>query len=551
MPNSLLTGVSGLLAHQRLLDVVGHNIANMNTTAFKSQRILFADLLYETIRPATSSGDGNQGGTNPNQIGSGVKAALTDRNFAQGALDNTGGDFDFALSGPGFFTLMGPNGDLYTRAGAFTLDEQGYLVAPGGLHVKRFTSAGEPDGINPGFQIQGDPRISIPLGAPVEGVITSTVTLTGNLNAAARPATAQLVQTISPLEVGGAPATGATLLNSLDSVGVPYSDGDVIFIEGLPHGGSAQVFSPFTVTAATTTVQDLINAIDAQFPDATAQLVQGNIVLESNIPGKSALSLSLRNDSVNNVGEGINFGQHQIYADVEGENPGTASAIVTVYDVQGGAHELTLKFEKQSDDIWDMTALMNSDEGMMIDDTIESVAFNDSGLLVGSATPTITMQVNGISIPQTITFDFGDPASSTRLSHFNDTSSLTASRDGSAPGALASVLVEGNGEIKGVATNGKVFTLAQLAITSFGNTKGLVANGDNLYTESLNSGQPDVGQAGAGGRGSIRGGQLEASNVDVASEFTKLIVAQRGFSANARTITISAEVLEELTNIIR
>ena len=550
MPNSLLTGVSGLLAHQRLLDIVGHNIANMNTTAFKGQRILFADLLYETIRPATSSGDGNQGGTNPNQIGSGVKAAITDRNFSQGALESTGGDFDFALTGPGFFTLSGPNGDLYTRAGAFSLDEQGYLVAPGGLHVKRFTSAGEPDGVNPGFQVQGDQRIRVPLGAPVEGVITSSINVTGNLNAKTGPAVAQLIQTNAPLEVGGAVATGATLLNSLDSVAVPYADGDVIYIEGMQHDGAAQVFSPFTVTS-TSTVQDLIDAIDAEFPSSTAQLIQGNIVLESDIAGESAMAFSLRNDSTNNVGDGIDFGQHQLLTEVEGENAGTGAAIVTVYDVQGGPHELTLKFEKQTDDIWEMKAILDPDEGILIDDTIENIAFNDSGLLVSSATPSITMQINGIAIPHTITFDFGDPTSSTRLSHFNATSSLTASADGSAPGELTNVQVESNGEIKGVASNGKVFTLAQLAITSFSNTKGLVGQGDNLYKQSLNSGQPDVGEAGSGGRGVIQGGQLESSNVDVASEFTKLIVAQRGFSANARTITISSEVLEELTNIIR
>ena len=138
MPNSLLTGVSGLVAHQRLLDVVGNNLANMNTTAFKSQRILFGDLLYETIQPATSSNEGSNGGTNPNQIGGGVKVAGTDRSFGQGALENTGGQFDLAISGGGFFSVTDGNRDYYTRAGAFSLDEQGFLVAPGGFHVKRF-----------------------------------------------------------------------------------------------------------------------------------------------------------------------------------------------------------------------------------------------------------------------------------------------------------------------------------------------------------------------------------------------------------------------------
>ena len=99
MPNSLLTGVSGLLAHQRLLDIVGHNISNANTVGFKAQRVLFSDLFYEVINPATSGGDGDSGGVNPNEIGGGVQLAMTDRKFAQGGLTSTGEQFDVAISG--------------------------------------------------------------------------------------------------------------------------------------------------------------------------------------------------------------------------------------------------------------------------------------------------------------------------------------------------------------------------------------------------------------------------------------------------------------------
>ena len=105
MANSLLTGVSGLLAHQRLLDLVGHNIANVNTIGYKSQRVLFSDLAYETLRGATSSNVPQKGGTNPNQIGLGVKLAATDRKFSQGSLESTGEQFDMALSGDGFFVV--------------------------------------------------------------------------------------------------------------------------------------------------------------------------------------------------------------------------------------------------------------------------------------------------------------------------------------------------------------------------------------------------------------------------------------------------------------
>lgn len=549
MPNSLLTGVSGLIAHQRLLDVVGHNLANMNTTAFKSQRILFADLLYETIQPATSSNDGASGGTNPNQIGGGVKAAGTDRRFGQGALENTGGEFDFAISGGGFFSVTDGDSDFYTRAGAFSLDEQGFIVTPDGLHLKRFSSAGEPDGINPGFQIPGDPRIQIPLGASVEGSITNTVEVVGNLTAKSSPPIPQTFMSAQPFTVAGVDAVGTDTLNSFDTVTTPYAVGDRIVIEGTLNDGSAQVFAEYTVTA-TSTLQDLVDAINAEYTDATARIDQGNLIMESDLPGNSQLNLTLRNQ-VGNVGEGIPLGTHQLQLTTEGEEAGTAATIVTVYDIQGGAHELTIKFAKKTDDSWTMNVAVDPGEGVMLDGVVDNIMFNDSGDLVGSETPTVTMQLNGIAVPQTITFDFGNASSAAKLSHFNADSSVSATSDGSAPGVLTGVQVDANGEIKGVASNGKVFTMAKFAITGFSNPKGLVAVGDNLFIQSLNSGQPDIGEAGTGGRGLIRGGQLEASNVDVANEFTKLIVAQTGYNANARTITISAELLEELTNIIR
>lgn len=548
MPNSLLTGVSGLVAHQRLLDVVGHNIANMNTTAFKSQRILFSDLLYETVQPATSSSEGGAGGTNPNQIGGGVKVAQTDRQFGQGALENTGGRFDFAISGSGFFSVTDGSQNYYTRGGAFSLDEQGYLVAPGGLHVQRFSSAGEPDELNPGYQIPGDPRIKIPLGAAVEGVVSSEISVSGNLNARSTPPSTQSYRSASAFLEAGAPATGATLLNSIDTIDTPYANGDTIIIEGSAHDGS-QVFGEYVVNAAST-LQDLADAISNVLPSSSASIEQGALVVSSDNQGASALRVSLRNSSTN-VASGLSLSDHQFQLDNEGEAAGSAVSIVTVYDVQGGAHELTLKFDKKTDDSWTMTANMNENEGLMIDAVVDNIVFSDTGSLIGSESPTITMQFNGIAIPQTVSLNFGDASSGTRLSHFTSDSSVSSKSDGSAPGSLIDVQVDGNGELKGIASNGKVFTLAKMAIAGFSNTKGLVATGDNLYVESLNSGQAEIGEAGVGGRGKIAAGQLESSNVDVALEFTKLIVAQTGYNANARTISVSSELLEELTNIIR
>src|SRR3954452_2497747 len=119
MANSLLTGVTGLRAHQQMLDVVGNNLANTNTTGYKSQRVRFSDLVYQTLNPGQGATDGASGGVNPQQVGLGVKTAAIDVNLQQGALETTQNVFDLALQGNGFFVANDGSQNRYTRAGAF------------------------------------------------------------------------------------------------------------------------------------------------------------------------------------------------------------------------------------------------------------------------------------------------------------------------------------------------------------------------------------------------------------------------------------------------
>ncbi len=130
-------------------------------------------------------------------------------------------------------------------------------------------------------------------------------------------------------------------------------------------------------------------------------------------------------------------------------------------------------------------------------------------------------------------------------------SSWAVEQDGFSAGTLASVHASADGVLTAVASNGRQVTLAQLAIASFPNLQGLYGQGENYFTESSSSGAASIGAAASGSRGVVRSGQLEGSNVDVGAEFTRLIVAQRGFSVNARTITVASQVLEELVNVVR
>jgi flagellar hook protein FlgE len=180
---ALETGLTGLQAHATMLDVVGNNIANENTTAYKSQSVQFEDLVYQTLTPGTGP-SGKLGGINPEQVGFGVRVGSTTSLFQQGPVTPTGRELDVALQGGGFFVVNDGTRDLYTRAGSFSVDAAGFLVDGGtGDRVQRFGAVGEATATSPGFQTAGDLGVRIPYGAGLPGEATQNVTLTGNLSA--------------------------------------------------------------------------------------------------------------------------------------------------------------------------------------------------------------------------------------------------------------------------------------------------------------------------------------------------------------------------------
>ncbi len=199
MANSLFIGVTGLVANQKLLEVVGNNLANLNTTAYKSRRVVFADLIYETQRSASGPVAGVLGGTNPSQVGTGAIVSSIDANFSQGNLDRTGRDLDFAIDGDGFFVANDGTKNTFTRAGAFALDEAGTLVdGTTGYRIQRVGTAGEPAGVNPGFQTPGNNDIVIPFGTTIQGTGTTTVDISGNLDASLTQALAEVLTSSTP-----------------------------------------------------------------------------------------------------------------------------------------------------------------------------------------------------------------------------------------------------------------------------------------------------------------------------------------------------------------
>ena len=562
MANSLLTGISGLRGHQKMLEVIGNNLANVNTTAFKTARTLFSDLMSDTQRVASSGTPGVVGSVNAIQIGTGSRVASVDLNFNQGNLESTGEKLDVAIDGNGFFVASDGGEQIFTRAGAFSLDEDGYLVdSSTGYLIQRFGTIGEGNGNGPVFQNPGDSRIHVPIGASVPGQATTSVGFGGQLGADATGPTQRIVQS-TPLIVRatGDGATGATLLNDLSSTTTPFQRDPVTGIDdeisliGVDHDGT-NVVLPLSVNE-TSTVQDLVDGIRSLFPTEIVSLEpDGAIRVQATNTGQSGISLRfIRGTNANGNAEAEFFSAFD--AIEPGRDATTVAGSVPIFDERGAEHALSFDLTKQFDNTWTMTFAIPGTSGVLFDNEVTGIQFNSDGSLLSlsdtrSGVGNIAIQFANSPAPTTIEIDLGEPGDFDGLSEIGATPDVSFMTDGAPPGELANVQIDTLGRITGIASNGSTFSMAQLAVASFSNPDGLTLEGSNFFSESLASGVPEIGTAGAGDRGLIRAGQLEGSNVDLALEFTRLLVAQRGFSANARTITVTDEMLEELTNIIR
>ncbi len=275
MSFALSAGVTGLQAHQKMIDVAGNNLANVNTTAFKASRITFSELLSETIKKA-SQPTSTVGGTNPQQMGSGVGVAGITPNTTQGNIVNTGNPLDLALEGEGYFVVSDGQQNIYTRAGAFAVDADSIMVDPStGYRVQRIGSLGESDG----FQIAGDSDLHVPYDVPMPARLTSQIVVSGNLSADETfdtPQTQLLASNVTYTQNGTA-AVGTTLINDLDQYTGTLTAGVITFSgykpDGTALGGSPTTDLTMDVTA-TTTLQDVLDYLNVDEGGARTAEVQ-------------------------------------------------------------------------------------------------------------------------------------------------------------------------------------------------------------------------------------------------------------------------------------
>jgi flagellar hook protein FlgE len=424
--SSLYTGVSGLSAQGEALGVIGDNIANANTTGFKSSRAEFNDIVAKSLK-------GILGG---NQIGRGVKIGAVNPILMQGNVDPTEKATDLAISGDGFFVLKGSDGESFTRDGSFHFDKDGYLVTNDNQRVE-------------GFE------------ADEKGKIINKVA-------------------------------------------------------------------------------------DIKFPRAL-------------IPAKatSEIRLDLNLDSRAEVGK--------VFNTEDPHNTSQYSTGVELFDSQGNKHLMSLFFSKTADRQWDVHGLCDGKEvtggqpGKMSEVMTAHIGFTVDGKLdTEQTTKTAYNFMGGAQPNQQIKIDFGDSITTDKgkgmtgtKQYGKESDMITWHQDGSAAGTINNLSFSDDGVLTALYSNGQAQDLAQVAVAKFENPESLFKVGNNRLKEARESGTASIGHANQAGRGRLYAKSLERSTVDLAMEFVSLIQNQRGFQANAKTITTTDELLGEVINLKR
>ncbi len=480
MMMSMFSSVSGLKAHQTRMDVIGNNIANVNTVGFKGSRATFQEIFSQTLSSASSPDSlSGRGGVNPMQIGLGMNVDSIDVQMGRGSVQRTESPTDLSIEGEGFFIVRSGNEGAYnfTRAGNFTIDKQGNLVTASGQNVYGWMKYTYGDD---GYQFDTQEPIS-PLNLYsdiynlnkriIPAKVTTEAVLAGNLDATEKPVGGNT----GAADPGGA-AIGA-ISDKFKADGTPGQDG---------------------------------------IPDTDES--KANVAPHFTVP-------------------------------------------ITVYDELGNEHKVNVKLWKNFTDTSGTTPVtswyyvVDGGKNATVDATTDSgfLRFDSKGKILNDAGYPTKNKITLIPNPTTGAAKFDFELNMEQLSMYADDSSVkTTHVDGYAPGTLVTFAVGGDGVITGVYDNGRQQPLGQIALATFENPAGLQKVGSNQFAQTTNSGDFKVGrQPGKDGAGVLIPGTLEMSNVDLAKQFTEMIITQRGFQANSRVMTTSDEILQELANIKR
>lgn len=564
LTSALYTGLSGLNSNQFRIDVIGDNIANLNTIGFKGGRSNFQTQFSQTL--SAGSGPGNfEGGTNPLQIGLGSVLGAIKRQFTQGSIETTGVLTDLAVEGDGFFIVnKSDNERAFTRDGTFTVNGNNQLVTADGFFVQGY-------GVDAAFNLVPGvlTDLTIPLGAISQARATQNGDFIGNLDASGAVGTqGSIVNSAQFVSDGvGTPANAATAMNNLRLAGDPatvlFANGDTITVTGVskgPLGGGREladatftVGDPGMVTMGdfAAWLEDALGINNAAgvpgTPGVTVQ-ADGSLQIRGNYGEANNIVIEPGDISINGGAIASPFA----FTSAQDANGESVTTSFVAYDSLGTRVSITVTAVLESlgaNSVWRFYAESPDD---VSDDLVVgtgTIVFDQEGQYQSATDPFITVDRNGTGAitPLSVTLDFSG------LSSLGTGSSslLLSGQDGFPAGTLNSFSIGTDGIITGTFTNGLARTLGQVALATFANPEGLISETNNTYSIGPNSGEAIIVEPLAFGAGRILSGALELSNVDLSREFIGLITASTGFSAAGRVITTSNELLDELLLIAR
>jgi flagellar hook protein FlgE len=495
--------LSGLTAESTALSAIANNLSNQNTTGYKDTSVLFSDLFYQSLG-TTGSGD-------PIQVGAGVEVGSMPALFTQGSISATGVPTDVAIQGDGFFAVQNSSGVIdYTRAGDFSTDENNFLVTSAGQQVLGYPAVNGV--VNTGA---GVAPLQLGAGTISPPTATGNVDLTTNLDAATG--------------VGDTFSTPVTIYDSL--------------------GASHTLTYNFTNTAPNTWSYslnippgDLNTTAGGGAP--TGILATGTLTFNGNgtLIGTGG-GAGVPTYGGANVGNGTVSGLAATSTTVPQTITMTATSatqFTVVGSVSGALGTATVGTPFTSGQL-DLTIAAGS-TAFAAGDTI-TVPTTPFTLANITAIP-ITGFADGAS-NQTFNWNVLSGTSPVITQVAAPSSTSATEQDGSSSGSLVNFAIGGDGTITGSFSNGKTQALGEIALANFANVNGLQLDGTTDYSPTLASGPAVVGVPGAGSLGTLSGGSLELSNVDIATEFANLIVAQRGFEADAKAVTTFDQITQD------
>ncbi|UCE60332.1 MAG: flagellar hook-basal body complex protein [Phycisphaerales bacterium] len=563
LTTAMFTGFTGIKSNSVGVDTVGDNLANLNTTAFKGQRTLFETLLYRTLSEGEGPGD-STGGTLPRQVGTGSNVATIQRSFAQGGVDSTGFPSDLAIDGRGFFVVAGPNDEqMFTRDGAFRLDANETMVSSNGAVLQIF-----PADESGQIRIGTLSNLVIPLGSESEAIATTNVVMDGRLDSTTNVAAAGALVTSQALVTStGTAATASTqLIDLVDANGLSlFAAGDELVING-SKGDIAIPEAMFVVGTDGSTLGDLGQYMEAVLginsdpatggtPGITVSAgpepPEGALVVNSNLGEVNAIELDA-SSIVNRTGAVASPFSFTTATEALG---GGETTSFNVFDSLGNAVEVRLRVALESKSetgtTWRFYAESVGDSDLSPVLGTGTITFDPNGQFVASTGTDLSIDRAGVGAETPLTFAL-DLSPLTGLASTDGTSELIMDNQNGAPaGLLIDYAIDADGIITGMYSNQLTRVFGQVALATFINDEGLLAQSENVFLPGVNSGDPTIIAPRTGMAGEIRAGYLEQSNVELAREFINLIGASTGISSASRVVRAADDLLQELLLLAR